>query len=709
MTPICNRNKQASGNPSMGSNGDRGEIRRRAFGSGTAVPIWAGGLLVLLCAAVYGATLDTGLQPHELHGGDLITHQYAQVQGRPSNAPGYPLYTMGGWLWFHGLHGLADRITPTVLNPTPWLSSYSTLWALLAIGVLYLIGLRLTYSPQWPHGNWPVAWLVSAFYAVTYFFWYYATTTEQYSSAVAHTLAIVYVYLVWRDSQGVQADKRLILLAFLCGLTLAHMLTIALLVPGMVAAILWERPRLLRRPWLMAQTVAGAALPLLAYLFVYVRGAQHPEWRGAGEWANVNEWFWAFVSTAQGREELGWAFEPGTTFFANGFPHLIWQELSIPLVVIGLLGILLFDGKLRLMLYSAIGTTLLFSWAYRYGNWYQVILPAYPLILLGDVAAADWWMRRFTPGRLAAPTEIASGPRSHAAGTHRRVRVMVGFLPLLLMAGLIVWRVDQSLPAANSRGRDGDTALDHAALLLDQSLPANGGLFAAVDDALALQYLIDIWGIYPAGNVVSSPAAATALAEGESVLSTTEAAATLMDELPTLPRVTRQMVSPDWVLFSTGDPHLAAQESQATTGVDYAVAPGIRLAEMTAWRAPTGSPVLADVDERTHAGVDVRLVWELEEPWPADWAISVRPTWQGAQVADATGAIIQSDRARPGHALWSLADIPPGSTTIRVPDAYRLPGAGAVDGVLVIVYRTTSTGFENVAELTVGVPAPLGN
>ena len=115
------------------------------------------------------------------------------------------------------------------------------------------------------------------------------------------------------------------------------------------------------------------------------------------------------------------------------------------------------------------------------------------------------------------------------------------------------------------------------------------------------------------------------------------------------------------------------------------------------------------MDERTHAGVDVRLVWELEEPWPADWAISVRPTWQGAQVIDATGAIIQSDRARPGHALWSLADIPPGSTTIRVPDAYRLPGAGAVDGVLVIVYRTTSTGFENVAELTVGVPAPLGN
>ena len=51
-------------------------------------------------------TLDDGLRPGELEGGDLITHQYAQVQGRPSNAPGYPLYTMGGWLWFRLTGGL---------------------------------------------------------------------------------------------------------------------------------------------------------------------------------------------------------------------------------------------------------------------------------------------------------------------------------------------------------------------------------------------------------------------------------------------------------------------------------------------------------------------------------------------------------------------------------------------------------------------------
>ncbi|MEZ4556691.1 MAG: hypothetical protein R3A10_00485 [Caldilineaceae bacterium] len=47
---------------------------------------------------------------------------------------------------------------------------------------------------------------------------------------------------------------------------------------------------------------------------------------------------------------------------ANGFPMLIWRELSIPLPIVGVLGILLLDRKLALVLYGMIGPTLLFSW-----------------------------------------------------------------------------------------------------------------------------------------------------------------------------------------------------------------------------------------------------------------------------------------------------------------------------------------------------------
>ena len=131
---------------------------------------WAGIVLVLAALALYLLTLDNGLRPGELEGGDLITHQYAQVQARPSNAPGYPLYTLGGWAWFHGLRSLLGQHA----NPTAILSAYSTLWALLALWLLYQLIVDLT-------GNWGIGLLLGAFYAVTYFFWYYAVSTEQYA------------------------------------------------------------------------------------------------------------------------------------------------------------------------------------------------------------------------------------------------------------------------------------------------------------------------------------------------------------------------------------------------------------------------------------------------------------------------------------------------------------------------------------------------
>jgi len=102
---------------------------------------WVGLLILIAALALYLWTLDDGLQPEELRGGDLITHQYAQVEARPSNAPGYPLYTMGGWLWFR----LGRLLLGPYSNPIRILSSYSTLWALLALWLLYRLLLDSGY------------------------------------------------------------------------------------------------------------------------------------------------------------------------------------------------------------------------------------------------------------------------------------------------------------------------------------------------------------------------------------------------------------------------------------------------------------------------------------------------------------------------------------------------------------------------------------
>ncbi len=645
----------------------RQALRRRNLG---------GAVLLALALLLYGFTLDNGLQPYELHGGDLITHHYAQVEARPGNAPGYPLYTMGGWLWFHAMRGALQAAGNPTPNPIPILSSYSTVWALLALGLLYTVLNRITRSPRHPAGNWPLAWLLCAFYAVTYFFWYYATTSEQYASAIAQTLAIVYVYLRWREASGgkQEADassspsfsphssRLLVLLAFLCGLSLAHMLTVAFIVPPLVIAVLWERPQALRNGRLMLACVAAAFLPLLSYAYVYLRGAAHPEWWGAGEWSNANEWFWSFVSTAQGREELLWGFQPTCAFFDGGFPELIWRELSVPLLLIGLFGAALLDRKSAFLFYGTFAVYLAFNWMYRCGNWYQVILPAYPLILVGAAAAFDRWEARFAARKR-----------------------WLSYAPLALLLVAIAWRFDASWPEANSRNRPEDTALDRAAVLLDQPLPQGAGLFAAVDDALALDYLIRIWGLRSDLRVVSSVEAGEVLRSGGLVFSTRDAAATLLEELPADVRPPRTAFGPDW---------LALGDVEQTPGIPVAlevkIVDGVALAGYGVARAPTGAPVT-----QAAPAVDVTLIWRIDATWPSGLGVSLRPTTNGAFILDpVTGGVIQRDASAP---VQGLVEPGPGAP---VSDALRVPMPNGADGVMLLVYRAEEGRFENLLELS---------
>ncbi|CAN5747359.1 hypothetical protein BH10CHL1_BH10CHL1_47210 [soil metagenome] len=651
---------------------------------------WAGYGLLIGALLLYLATLDTGLQPYELVGGDLITHQYAQVQARPSNAPGYPLYTMGGWLWFHSLRALVQKLgsyvgTSALPNPIPLLSSYSTLWALVALWLFYRMLCHITRSPQRPSGNWPLAWLLSAFYAVTYFFWYYATTTEQYTSAIAQTLGIVYVYLLWSDQQaeygmqGVEspspAFRTLLLLAFLCGLSLAHMLTVALIVPPVILVVFWQAPALLRSPRAVLSNVTAALAPLLSYSYVYVRGALHPEWCGNGQWGTAREWFWAFLSTAQGREELNRGFAPGHAFWGGGFPALIWHELSLPLLILGLLGIARLERKLALLLYTTLTLYGLFCWAYRYGNWFQVILPVYPLILLGVAALANQW-------------SIWQADNSR----------LIRHLPLLLILISIIWRITGSWPAANSHHRASDTALDHAAQLIAQPLPKGAALFAAVDDTLALQYLIDIWQIRPDLHVISSDKVAGWLTQNRPVFTTWQAASTLRAELPATLAVSMQSRGPEWIALQTDMP---SREQQPAIVVDRNIMPGIVLHSYTVTPSPSSAPVR----EEGNAAMDVTLFWQIQlDDWPAGLSISVRPTQHGAMIPAPGGGVIQQDTARPAHGLLVLDHR---QAEQFVADAYQLPLPtplpGGADGVAVILYRSKDNGFENVAELNLSI------
>ncbi len=651
----------------MGSVTDLHTKQRRAV-------IWAGAALLSLALLLYLYTLDNGFAPGELVGGDLITHQYAQVQARPSNAPGYPLYTMGGWLWFHALRSVLQAVGNSLPNPITLLSAYSTFWAILALGLLYALLVRLTRSGAWPNGNWPLAWLISAFYAVTYFFWYYATTTEQYTSAIAQTLAIVYVYLLWCEAAKFSRaqNRLLILLAFLCGLSLAHMLTVAFIVPPLVAVVLWQQPRLLRNWRLVVLCVVAAFLPLAAYWYVWLRGAAHPEWWGQGEWRTAGEWFWAFVSTAQGRDELSWGLRSSCALFANGFPALIWQELSLPIVLMGVGGIALLRRPLAVVLYATLVIYLVFNWLYRCANWYQVILPAYPLLLLGVAAAADAWQHHF---------------RSYSWR-------WLHHLPAMLLAAAILWRAALSWVPADSAHRPGDTALDRATVLLSQPLPPAANLFAPVADALALDYLIRIWGVRPDLAVVSSSQAGDRLRAGEPVFATYDVAPVLLAELPADLPLQRAGAGPDWLELAL------ATDAVALPAVDgrHEVIAGVTLLGYAVQPAPSGASVSSQP-----AAADVTLYWKLDTGWPENLGISLRPTTGGNFLPDpagAPGAIIQVDAPAPVHGLAAAGPAP-------LADAYRVPMPADADGILLIIYTREGDDFRNLLELPLAAEQPL--
>lgn len=268
------------------------------------------------------------------------------------------------------------------------------------------------------------------------------------------------------------------------------------------------------------------------------------------------------------------------------------------------------------------------------------------------------------------------------------------YLPLLLLGIAVVWRMQASLPAANSHNRPGDTALDHAAFLLAQPLPKGAALFAPVDDALALQYLIDIWQIQPDRHVISSSAAAQWLAKDKPVYATWQAAPTLQAELPSTLTFSMQSAGADWIVFQTSR-QLFAQTPKVK--LDQTITPDIRLVGYQIMPGPNAEPVTKTVQ----AAMDVTLFWKIRSSdWPNGLSISVRPTLHGAMLPNPAGGVIQQDNARPAHGLLTLATWPADQP---VADAYRLPlparlPTGA-DGVTVILYRSKGNGFENVAEI----------
>ncbi|MCK6626219.1 MAG: DUF2723 domain-containing protein [Anaerolineae bacterium] len=661
------------------------------------------GLLLVAAALLYLLTLDNGLRPDELTGGDLITHQYAQVEGRPSNAPGYPLYTLGGWLWFR----LGRFLLNWALNPIQILSLYSTLWGLASLLVLYLILLRVTRQ------QWPLALLLAVFYAVTFFFWYYAVTTEQYTSAVLQTLLVIWLAFRWDEQPRAST---LLWLALLAGTMLANMVTTLFILPPLLWFIFskQDRPALLR-PKLILTAIVLALLPLLSYLYIFISGALHPEWRGAGEWPNAWAWFVDFLTIQQGRDEL----TPGLSlqnFFTAEFPALMGQELTWPVFFGGLVGLAFLGRRRAIFLYSTLLSYFIFCWLYRFGNWFQVIIPAYPIFIIGAAAGLkrishEAWAneRRREEARTRGGEETSRATHQCEASpwdaprfTYHVSRPTPHFLLLTsysLLLLLLLYRFSTNLPRADQSHLPADTGLDPGwAILADR--PALPALISGdFSEQVALQYLHAVWGVapglYPTKPEDFSVSVRVGQADTRSVsyYISRRAAAVVPEAInqgERYPQAAGEQLVALWP---------APRREIPATALPLDLRFGETL-KLVGWeKVDPAYPLPDDVAGRlARANWQIALYWQASQPLAEDYTVSVRPLVGGRLISVNGEALIQDHR--PVWNLYPTHRWRPGEI-VRDVYALSLPPKVIPESIQVIVYKTTGSGFENLAEQTI--------
>jgi len=474
----------------------------------------------------------------------------------------------------------------------------------------------------------------------------------------------------------------LLALAFLTGIGLAHLVTVLFIVPPLLWFILSRRPDLLRRPRLMAQAVGLILLPLISYVYVYVRGAQHPEWRGAGQWENTWQWFWAFLSTRQGRDELTWSLLP---LWTDEFPALVWRELTWPVLLVGLWGVSRLGHRRALLIYGTLVIYLVVCFIDRLGNWYQVIMPAYPLIVLGMAIGASHSGRR---GSASVP---ARGATTEGSPLRR-------MLIVLALCGLVVYRFALSLPRADSAGRPEDVGLNPGWAIIADDPPAGAAIIGTRDELLALDYLTQVWEVRPDLQPVGAPQAREALATGRLLLSTVGAVPIVQQEVAADTRFASAGVM--LVEVRTG-PQRDIPKLEMSLNVP--VGDGLALLGVSRWQ-PAVHPALP---RQFYPSTLLSLYWRATGPISHDWAISLRPTRGGVFIY--TGdQLVQTDRAHPVQGTYPTTRWEPGEV---VRDDYNvpMPPDQPVDGLAVIVYRPLlEGGFQNLAELHIPIALQSG-
>lgn len=205
--------------------------------------------LFLASFAVYVYTLAPGMLR-----GDSGRFQYSMVTLHPPHAPGYPLYTLLGWLWL--------RLIP--LGTLAYRANLlSALFGALTVSLICLITMRMTKRP--------LASLAGPLYlALSYVFWSQSVITEVYTLNAFFLVLLVYLLLLWEEGTRLERENRhpLYAIALVYGLSLAHHRLMLLVFPALLLFIWQVNRQILSNKGLLLRLGAFLTLGFSVYLYI---------------------------------------------------------------------------------------------------------------------------------------------------------------------------------------------------------------------------------------------------------------------------------------------------------------------------------------------------------------------------------------------------------------------------------------------------------
>jgi len=191
---------------------------------------------------------------------ELIGASYSLGVPHP---PGYPLYTMLGYLFTHlPLGSIAFRANLS-----------SVVYHSLCLFLFFVIAVKISR-------NRAAAAISTVALGLSPLFWFYSLLAEVFP---LNDLFIVLLLLValrtrdkWLEGEGEKSLRSFVILAFFCGLSLCNHHTILLLFPALALFVLYPLLDCIKRPRYLLASAASFVLGLLPYVYLPVRASSQP-------------------------------------------------------------------------------------------------------------------------------------------------------------------------------------------------------------------------------------------------------------------------------------------------------------------------------------------------------------------------------------------------------------------------------------------------